>query len=111
MSSKCSIYSQTVNYYFLNLSNNRLVPCIREDSDIIQARMPKAAYISASNGDEPVFFEFFRKVWDNMGIRQRRHVFADSCHQDRIFIDTSDRGECFHGLGEDKEYRIRGWLN
>jgi len=50
----------------------------------------KAAYIGASNGDEPMFFSLFEGAMDLLGIEQRRHIMAAYDDEDQEWLKDSD---------------------
>ena len=51
---------------------------------------PAAAYLGASNGDEPAFFELFRAAMEQLGIRDCRHVPARPAADDLAFLERAD---------------------
>lgn len=46
-----------------------------------------AAYIGASNGDRPEFYEIFEAAMDAVGIADRRMIDSSFDHADRTFLD------------------------
>jgi peptidase E len=53
-------------------------------------REPKAAYLGASNGDAPEFFELFAAAMAEVKIHQCRHVKAPPSAEDLAFLDDAD---------------------
>jgi hypothetical protein len=53
-------------------------------------RPPKAAYLGASNGDVPEFYELFLAAVAEVGIRDCRHVPARPTPEDLAFLDEAD---------------------
>jgi cyanophycinase len=51
---------------------------------------PKAAYLGASNGDAPEFFDLFQGAMGEIGIRDCRHVPADASPEDLAFLAAAD---------------------
>lgn len=49
----------------------------------------KAAYVGASNGDRPEFYELFRGAMDGIGIADCCHVPADPSARDLEFFDAA----------------------
>lgn len=45
-----------------------------------------AAYLGASNGDEPAFYEIFEAAMDQLGIHRRRHIKAAATEEDLAFL-------------------------
>lgn len=45
-----------------------------------------AAYLGASNGDEPAFYEIFEAAMDQFGIHQRRHIKAAASEEALAFL-------------------------
>lgn len=50
---------------------------------------PLAAYVGASNGDRPEFFELFRGAMAGIGITQCRHIPAEPSPADLDFFDEA----------------------
>ncbi len=50
---------------------------------------PRAAYLGASNGDEPAFFEIFESAMDRAGIPARRMIPARPSPEDRAWLDDA----------------------
>lgn len=50
----------------------------------------RAAYIGASNGDAPEFFELFVGAMEGVGIRRTRLIPSEPSAEDRAFLDEAD---------------------
>jgi cyanophycinase len=50
----------------------------------------KAAYIGASNGDAPEFYEIFREAMRSIAIVDCRHIHASFTEEDARFLDEAD---------------------
>lgn len=57
---------------------------------MIRAERPRAAYIGASNGDEPAFYELFRGAMEAAGIFETRMIPSEPSETDWDFFDASD---------------------
>lgn len=51
---------------------------------------PKAAYIGASNGDQPEFYSLFQAAMEGMGISNCRAVPSQPSKEDISFIESAD---------------------
>lgn len=51
---------------------------------------PKAAYVGASNGDDPVYYSLFVAAMDGIGIRQCRMIPSTLSADDLDFINEAD---------------------
>jgi peptidase E len=60
---------------------------IEEDA---AGRAPRAAYLGASNGDAPEFYDLFVSAMGEIGIRECRHVPAQPSAEDLQFLDGAD---------------------
>ena len=56
----------------------------------IEKEQLKAAYIGASNGDEPAFFSIFEAAMDQAGIKDRRMIYADYNEEDQNYLKQAD---------------------
>ncbi len=65
-------------------------PLLEEACRGIDKPSLKAAYIGASNGDDPVFFSLFEGAMDLLGIEQRRHIMAAYDDEDQEWLQDSD---------------------
>ena len=73
--------------FFWKESGNLFVHSIHE---LIVDPNPKAAYVGASNGDAPEFYEIFRAAMEGIGIRDCRMILSSFSAEDRLFIDRAD---------------------
>ena len=70
----------------------------KSDSDSLAKRLradldtsnPKAAYIGASNGDQPEFYSLFQAAMEGMGISNCRSVPSQPSKEDISFIEDAD---------------------
>ncbi len=60
---------------------------IKED---IEKEKPKAAYIGASNSDQPEFFSIFEGAMQLIGIEDCRMIYSDYQDEDRTFLKGAD---------------------
>lgn len=51
---------------------------------------PKAAYLGASNGDAPEFYDLFRAAMESVGIRTCRQILSEPDAADRDFLREAD---------------------
>lgn len=56
----------------------------------IDSDEPKAAYIGASNQDDPVFFDLFKSAMDCIGITDNRMILSDFSDEDQKFLEAAD---------------------
>jgi cyanophycinase len=67
-----------------------LVPTFQECLQVSERIITKAAYIGASNGDAPEFFELFVAAMDQLNLHDSRMIRADSWSDDRAFMESAD---------------------
>ncbi len=65
-------------------------PVLAEVREAQDSNALKAAYIGASNGDDPMFFSIFEAAMDLIGITDRRMVFADYNEEDRAYLQEAN---------------------
>jgi cyanophycinase-like exopeptidase len=53
-------------------------------------KQPKAAYLGASNGDAPEFYELFAGAMAEIGIRNCRQIPSQPTDEDRSFLEQAD---------------------
>jgi cyanophycinase len=58
--------------------------------ELIVPAAPKAAYIGASNGDDPQFYSIFEAAMENIGIRDCRMIFSSFTSDDELFMTEAD---------------------
>src|SRR5215467_6241351 len=56
----------------------------------LQTDTPKAAYLGASNGDEPEFYSLFAHAMELMEIRNCRKIPAHLSREDTLFVEDAD---------------------
>jgi cyanophycinase len=57
---------------------------------LIDSSAPRAAYLGASNGDDPAFYSIFEAAMEGIGIRDCRMILSSFPADDQSFIDESD---------------------
>ncbi len=72
---------------FLKEEERLFTERIREDLDSPE---PKAAYLGASNGDEPTFYSIFEAAMELIGISERRMIPARPSNDDLAFLQSAD---------------------
>jgi cyanophycinase len=50
---------------------------------------PRAAYIGASNGDRPEFYEIFAAAMQSVGVAEHRHIESAFSPDDRAFLESA----------------------
>jgi hypothetical protein len=50
----------------------------------------RAAYLGASNGDDPSYYSIFQGAMEGLGVRRRRMVLAGLPAEDRLFLESAD---------------------
>ena len=73
--------------FFWKSDSNSLAERVRADLD---SSSPKAAYIGASNGDQPEFYSLFQAAMESMGISNCRLVPSQPSREDISFIEDAD---------------------
>lgn len=58
--------------------------------ELIVPAAPKAAYIGASNGDDPQFYSIFEAAMGNIGIRDCRMILSSFTSIDELFMNEAD---------------------
>jgi len=58
--------------------------------EAVAAPTPKAAYLGASNGDVPDFYDIFVAAMEGIGVRDTRMIPAQPTDADRAFLDEAD---------------------
>ena len=56
----------------------------------LEAPSPAAAYVGASNGDRPEFFQLFRGAMDGIGVTDCRMIPSAPSEEDLEFFDSAD---------------------
>jgi peptidase E len=57
---------------------------------VLQTETPKAAYVGASNGDDPEFYGIFEAAMSGIGIQDCRHIWASLSEEDISFVNQAD---------------------
>lgn len=73
--------------FFWKSDGNSLAERLRADLD---STNPKAAYIGASNGDQPEFYSLFQAAMESMQISNCRFVPSQPSKEDISFIEEAD---------------------
>ena len=73
--------------FFGKSDGDSLPERIRQDLDTSN---PKAAYIGASNGDQPEFYSLFVAAMEFMGISNSRMVPSQPSREDILFVEDAD---------------------
>lgn len=53
-------------------------------------RRPRAAYLGASNGDDPAFYSIFASAMETIGITDHRMILSTFPDEDRTFLEGAD---------------------
>ena len=72
---------------FLRETEPAFIERVREAVDSAE---PKAAYLGASNGDDPAFYSIFEAAMQAIGISQRRMVPIHPSADDLAFLQSAD---------------------
>ncbi|MGC2741595.1 MAG: Type 1 glutamine amidotransferase-like domain-containing protein, partial [Candidatus Angelobacter sp.] len=73
--------------FFWKSESGSLAERVRADLDTSN---PKAAYVGASNGDQPEFYSLFQAAMDAMGISDCRAVPSQPSREDIFFLENAD---------------------
>ncbi|MCH9650986.1 MAG: Type 1 glutamine amidotransferase-like domain-containing protein [Deltaproteobacteria bacterium] len=58
--------------------------------EMLVGQQPKAAYVGASNGDQPEFYQLFQGAMSGVGIDQCRMIPTEPTEADLAFLDQAD---------------------
>jgi peptidase E len=58
--------------------------------ELIISTSPKAAYIGASNGDDPQYYSIFEAAMQNIGIQDCRMILSSFTSADELFLNEAD---------------------
>lgn len=75
---------------FRDVANSPFIHSIQESLRSDQATITKAAYIGASNGDNPNFYELFTAAMDNINTHQCKMIRSAAPPEDRSFVESAD---------------------
>ncbi len=67
-----------------------LRPALQRSLQISKRNITRAAYIGASNGDVPEFFELFATAMDGINLHETRMIRAEFGSEDRAFLESAD---------------------
>lgn len=70
--------------------SDTLLRALQESLQVSQRSVTKAAYIGASNGDAPEFFELFVAAMDGINLHKSRMIRAAFRSEDRAFLESAD---------------------
>lgn len=71
-------------------SGDALFATLQESLRVSETSITRAAYIGASNGDAPEFFELFTAAMDNINLHESRMIRAAFGDEDRAFLESAD---------------------
>jgi peptidase E len=74
----------------LLFSTDHARPISQRIRDAVEREQPTAAYIGASNGDDPAFYGIIEAAMDLVGVGDRRMVRADFARDDVRFLESAD---------------------
>jgi peptidase E len=63
---------------------------LQESLQVSERSITRAAYIGASNGDAPEFFELFVAAMDDINLHESRMIRAEFGSEDRSFLESAD---------------------
>lgn len=69
---------------------NNETPFLNALHELIAPAEPRAAYIGASNGDEPEFYSIFEAAMENIGVRDRRMILSSFSSVDESFMNDAN---------------------
>lgn len=69
---------------------NQGTPFLQSLKELISQTSPKAAYIGASNGDDPQFYSIFEAAMDIVEIQDRRMIRSTFSAEDESFVKAAD---------------------
>jgi peptidase E len=67
-----------------------VLPALQESLQVTRSNITRAAYIGASNGDAPEFFELFVSAMDGINLHESRMIRAGFGAEDRAFLESAD---------------------
>ncbi len=56
----------------------------------LNTQRPRAAYIGASNGDNPDYYSIFKAAMDGMGIKKRQMISSKYPRKNQLFLEQAD---------------------
>jgi peptidase E len=70
--------------------SDTLLPALQESLQVSERNITKAAYVGASNGDAPEFFELFVAAMDGINLHESRMIRAGFSGEERAFLESAD---------------------
>jgi peptidase E len=67
-----------------------LLPALQDSLQVSERNITRAAYIGASNGDAPEFFDLFVAAMDRVNLHESRMIRAGFDSDDRAFLESAD---------------------
>jgi cyanophycinase len=65
-------------------------PLLAPAVDATGSPEPRAAYVGASNGDQPEFYSIFEGAMEAIGVRDRRMILSGYSAQERAYLRSAD---------------------
>lgn len=72
---------------FWKNEDNPILNCLTE---LTTDKAPKAAYIGASNGDDPEFYSIFGAAMESVGITDHKMILSSFKEEDQSFVKQAD---------------------
>jgi peptidase E len=73
-----------------HVGSGSLLPALQRSLQVSERNITKAAYIGASNGDAPEFYELFVAAMDSINLHESRMIRAGFGSEDRAFLESAD---------------------
>lgn len=70
--------------------SDTLLPALQESLQVSERNITRAAYVGASNGDDPEFFELFVAAMDHINLHDSRMIRSEFGSDDRAFLESAD---------------------
>jgi peptidase E len=70
--------------------SDTLLPALQESLRVSERSVTKAAYVGASNGDAPEFFELFFAAMEHIDLHESRMIRAEFGPEERAFLESAD---------------------
>lgn len=65
-------------------------PFMNSVRSLIESESPKAAYVGASNGDDPAYYSIFEAAMENIGVTDCRMIPSRLSSDDESFLNSAD---------------------
>lgn len=75
---------------FFFKGNGTLVSALQESLQVSEKSVTRAAYIGASNGDAPEFFDLFVEAMNGINLHESRLIRSEFSSDDRTFLKNAD---------------------